>query len=353
MTQPAHVRYPFPSPLQLVSSEMSELPDAYDMASVQGEAAIDLLQEDKSLYARFRRLQGIDRMAGSMAPGEIWMVGAQTGSGKSLLCQNLMDDLIAQEIPTLYIGTEQDVEVLKIKHSCIRAGVSPRLILKPHPEEVATTAYQAAQDAVRFELRWMRSNEIAPLALFANTEYVNRDELVKWIDGGVKKYNIGCVIVDHIDQVDHGTGINPIQEATGTLQLLHTQARRHQIPIVVASQVKRRSDAIRKYAPPEDQDFAGTSGKERIASVMLGLWRPLRTDMAVKELRELLHSAKHGNSSEDRVYQPGTMGVRLLKDRLGEAPGKQCLLSVCRGGKLEDDPATTHGIRTRERDFGK
>lgn len=323
-----------------------DLPDAEIMAIIQGQDAIDLLHEDKSGYPRFRRLQGINRLTGAMAPGEIWMVGAQQGSGKSLLCQNLMDDLIEQEVPTLYIGTEQDVEVLKIKHACIRAGVSPRLMLKPEPHELASAVYEMSRDAVQDELRWLRSPEIAPLALFANCEYVNRAELQKWIDGGVSKYDIRCVLVDHIDQVDHGAGFNPVHEASGTVQLLHRQARRHSMPIVVASQIKRRQDAMRKYSPPDDIDFAGTSAKERIASVMLGLWRPLRTDLDVNSLRDLLSNARHGASAEDRVYQPNTMGVRILKDRLGDAPGRQCMCFVGEGGRLSDDPAATHGINT-------
>jgi archaellum biogenesis ATPase FlaH len=80
----------------------------------------------------FRRLESVHELTGSFAPGELIFIAGGTGNGKSLLCQNLFDDLtVEQKVPTLYIGTEQTVEVLKIKHACIRIGVSPRLILKP------------------------------------------------------------------------------------------------------------------------------------------------------------------------------------------------------------------------------
>jgi hypothetical protein len=330
----------------------ADLPDSELLAIGQLKDGLRLLHEDKSTYPRFKRLQGVDTMTSSMAPGEIWVLGAKTGSGKSLLCQNLMDDLIEQEVPTLYIGTEQDSHVLKVKHCCVRAGVSAKLVLKPRADEVGTSMLAYAEEAVEREMQWLASKPVSRLALFANTEYVNRDELNDWIRGGVRKYGLRCVIVDHIDQVQHGDGVNPVAEITASIQLLHDLAREFQIPMVVASQLKRHPDPFKRFSPPDEQDFAGCSAKERIASVLLGIWRPLRTDLSIKDLRALRESAKEGGRAEDAVYQPNTMGVRLLKDRLGAVPGKQCMVHVLKGGRLEDDPATTHGIRTRERDFG-
>ena len=46
------------------------------------------------------------------------------------------------------------------------------------------------------------------LALFANTPYVQRAELAKWITGGVRKYGPEAMIIDHIDHMDHGDGQN-------------------------------------------------------------------------------------------------------------------------------------------------
>ena len=99
--------------------------------------------------------------------------------------------------------------------------------------------------------------------------------------------------------------------------------------------------------PPEAEDFAGTSAKERVADVMISLWRPLRTDLTKNELREMVKTVRAGGATEDKIYQLHTMGVRCVKDRLGEAPGKQCMVAVNQGDVLSDDPAPAyHGIRT-------
>ena len=329
-------------------AETDALPDAEDLAEGQHEAALDRLHSDKSGYARFSRTPSVDGMTGSMAPEEIIMVGGDIGDGKSLVGQNTFDGAVdEQKIPSLYIGTEQSDYVLKLKHACIRCGVSPRLILKPTPEEMNSLAYEAALDAVEEQLEWLRSPELRELAFYANTPYVNRKELTKWITGGVKKYGIRFVVVDHIDQVNHGEGENTVHELTQTVQLLHDLAREHEMPILVLSQLKRRLDPIRKHSPPETSDFAGASGKERIAAIMLGIWRPLRTDLSLEELRDLKRNATQGSVGQDRIYEANTMGVRLLKDRLGTVPGRQVMLHVGKGGRLSDDPVLTHGIQTR------
>lgn len=323
------------------------LPTSKELHDEQHEEAVGHLAVDKSDYPRFKRLHGIHSLAGAMAPEEVWIAGAQVAAGKSLLGQNLFDDLTdGQDIPTLYIGTEQSSYILKTKHACIRAGVSQKLIIKPEDFEIGTQDYELAMAKVQEQLDFLNSPRMRELAFYANARYVTREEVSRWIIGGVEQYGIRCVIVDHLDQIEHGKGFNTAAETTGTIQMLHDFARDFHMPIFCLSQLRRIGDALRTHAPPQLEDFANSAAKERIGSVLLGLWRPLRTDMPPKQLREMLSSARQGNRGEDKIYKPHTMGVRLLKDRLGTSPGKQVMLYVGRGGRLEDDEATTHGITT-------
>ena len=329
-----------------MSNALPFLPEPDSLAEDQHLKAMARLHEDKSLYPRFTQLESLAELTGPLAPGELMFVAGGTGNGKSLLCQNLFDDLVSNDIPTLYIGTEQSPDVLKIKHACIRTGVSPRLVLKPTPDEMNSLLYSEAVETIEAELRRLMEAPMRQRAFYANTEYVNREQLSRWIIGGVEKYGIECAIVDHIDQVSHGTGQNSVHELTQTVQHLHDIARQVGMPIIVASQIKRSTDPFKRHAPPDESDLAGSSSKERIMALGVAVWRPLRTDLPITELRELLRSSKQGTASGDRIYQPNTMGVRKIKDRLGMAPGAQCFLHVGKGGRLSDDPALTHGIRT-------
>lgn len=331
-------------------SPESQLPDAFDLANRRATKAFRRLNEDPSGFPRLARWPSLHAITGAMAPDELWLVGGRQGNGKSLFCQNVLDMLIDQEIPTLYIGTEQSVEVLQIKQSCLRMGISPRWMLKPEPQDKGTTAYQAALEAIEHETVRLTTPPVSQLAFFATTDYVNRSELTKWITGGVRKYGIQCVIIDHIDHMEHGEGFNQRAEIDKTIAHVDQLAKEHHLPILVASQIKRTfGDVFKRYSPPEAEDFAESSKKERVASVMLSLWRPLRTDMDAKDLRDLQGRTKQGTDPEEKIYQPNTMGVRCVKDRLGSAPGQQCFLSVGRGNLLTEDEASLHGIRTTGR----
>lgn len=324
-----------------------DLPDPDELSVTQHLSALERLREDKREYARFTRLSTVHEMVGPLAPEEVVIIAADTEDGKSLFCQNFFDDLTDdQKKSTLYIGTEQTPAVLKIKQACLRAGVRPKLILKPTDDELLTQEYRVAMEAVEAELEYINGPEMRGLAFYATTEYVNRKELDRWITGGVERYGIEVVIIDHIDQMRHGDGKSPVAELTATVQLIGHLAKQHHIPIIVASQISRSKDPIKRHSPPDKHDLAGAAGKEREMAIGFGLWRPLRIDLPPKELRQLRKDAQQGSVAASRIYQPATMGVRLLKDRLGDVPGKQVFLHVGKGGRLSDDLASTHGIRT-------
>lgn len=321
------------------------LPDPDVLSHTQHLQALERLREDKREYCRFTRLESVHEMTGPLAPEEVVIVAGDTEDGKSLFCQNFFDDLTSEQKKiTLYIGTEQRPEVLKIKQACIRAGVRTKLILKPTDAELLTPEYRFGMEAVEAELEYINGPEMRGLAFYATTEYVNRYELNKWITGGVHRYGIEVVIIDHIDQMQHGEGVNPVTELTSTVQLIHRLAAEHRMPIIVASQITRSKDPIKRHSPPDKHDLKGASGKEELMSIGYGLWRPLRTDLPAKELKALRKNSQQGTVAGEKLYQPSTMGVRLLKDRLGDVPGKQCFLHVGKGGKLSDDQRTTHDV---------
>lgn len=323
------------------------LPDPDELSHTQHLHALDRLREDKREYCRFTRLESVHEMTGPLAPEEVVFVAGDTEDGKSLFCQNFFDDLTSeQKRVTLYIGTEQKPEVLKIKQACIRAGVRAKLILKPTDEELLSVDYRIGMEMVQAELEYINGPEMRGLAFYATCKYVNRVELQRWVTGGVHRYGIEVVIIDHIDQMRHGEGRNPLTELTATVQLIHELAEEHHIPIIVASQITRSKDPIKRHSPPDKHDLKGASGKEELMSIGYGLWRPLRTDLPPKELRALRKNSQQGNTGGEKIYQPATMGVRLLKDRLGDVPGKQCFLHVGKGGRLSDDLGMTHGIKT-------
>lgn len=325
------------------------LPNLDELVQEQNEAAVYRLHEDSGRYPQFRALPSVAAMTGAIAPTEVALIAGRVASGKSLFAQNFLRDLIGQEVPTLYMGTEQTAQILKIKQACLMAGVSPRLMLKATAEQRKTEAYLGARDQVQDQLKWLKSPGVKELAIFANTPHINREILRTWTVGGIRKYGIECVIVDHVDHMSHGPGVNAREELTATVRLAHQLATDYEIPMILMSQVKRTTgggDPLKLYGPPDVEDLAGSSDKERVASLVLTLWRPLRAGIAPKDLRTLHKATQYGMAPGAELYEPRTMGVKLCKDRLGDTPGLQCRLHVGVGGVLMDDPGLTHGIRT-------
>jgi replicative DNA helicase len=345
MSAPNVLQFPQSSEDDELDRLADQLPTPEELAVEQDEQARESLYEDRAAYPRFL-VPSLDELTGPFAPGEVVVVGAREGQGKSVFCLNMFDDLVRQDITTLLIGTEQAAKILKQKHVCLNLGLSARKLLKPTQSEMASGEYDHIQAAVDEGLKWFLEPEIRRTAIYANTPHIDRAVITKWVGGGFKKYGVRVAIIDHIDHVNHGSGVNPVHELTQTVRLALKLATDLNITIVLASQLKRAPDQLMRYQPPQATDLAGSSDKERSASLILGLWRPLRDDIPLKDAREMAAKAKAGNGQEETIYKPMTMGVKVLKDRLGDAPGKHIELHLGRGNKLEMDEASTHGIKT-------
>jgi KaiC/GvpD/RAD55 family RecA-like ATPase len=344
-------QFPTRGNLALVPSSappvLEKLPDADFLADGQHLGGMLRLALDTSTFPRFP-WPDVDALTSPLGPEDLLFVLARTGQGKSLLCMNTLDALVeSQGKRCLYIGTEQNPEVLRIKWACLREGVSTRLALKARKEERETTDYRLAMERLAAGMEPLRRYGRDKLACFATSRYINAAELNRWVRGAVKQYGTEIVFIDHIDEVDHGDGRNSRHENTQTLNLIQQLNKELAIPFIIASQSKRLAEKSMRFTPPDLEDLAENANKERKSTMVLGVWRPLRVGISDKEIK----AVKLGQADENTLFEPDTMGVKLLKNRedTGEL-GRQCRLRVYRG-RLEHIPekdraAREHGIRT-------
>jgi replicative DNA helicase len=322
---------PAPRSLSLVRSRAIEpamqLPGADELVDEQIEDALDQLGEDTSLYPSFPWAR-LAELSGPMCPGDLVMVAARTGGGKSLFLQNLFDHLVATVgCFGLYVGLEQTPKILRIKWAAMRAGVVPKLVLAPKPEQRMTEDYIQACAAVRKELAWQKSPEVRVRAHFSAERKINARRLRTWVEWAVDH---GCdhVILDHIDRVDHGDGSNAFHEMSETVRLAKELAVEHNLVMLVATQVGRPHDALEAFSPPMLHQLRGGGTKEEEADTVLGIYRPLRSDVGDKELK----AVRMGLADRETVVEPNVMGVQILKHRLdGPVAGKMVRLAVERG----------------------
>lgn len=316
-----------------------ELPSADQLADEQFVAAVQRLHEDTSKYPRFPWPHLAD-LAGPMCPEDLVLVAARTSGGKSLFLQNLFDAMVCEGRFGLYVGLEQSPRILRIKWACLRAKVPPKYVLATRDGERDTPAWRDAMDRVQKELAWQKSPEIRLRAHFAMARRIDKAGLQAWTEWAVDQ---GCefVVIDHIDRMHHGSGKNPFQELSETVQLAKELAVKHRLVMLMATQVGRPSgDALEMFMPPALHTLRGAGTKEEEADTVLGIYRPLKPDVTDKDLK----AVRQGLADISTVQEVGMMGVQLLKHRLdGPVAGKTVRLAVDHGRVSHLDPRHLHG----------
>ncbi len=300
-----------------------EMPDANRLVDDQTGDAVQELHEDTRGYPNFPWPSLAD-VTGPMCPGDLVMVAARTGNGKSLFLQNLFDALVVGGLAGLYVGLEQSPSALRRKWACIRADVRPSLVMATKKHEYGTPTYLDARSLVEKQIAWQRAEPIRSLAHFSGARRINAQGMRAWVEWAVK-YNCRFVVIDHIDRVQHGNGANAFHELSETIRLAKELAVEHRIVMLLASQVGRPSDALEMFMPPSLHNMRGAGTKEEEADTVLGIYRPLKKTAK----QEQMTAVRQGLAERETVIEPNAMGVMVLKHRLdGVIAGKSIILGV-------------------------
>lgn len=323
----------------------SSHPSPSEYAAQRTKDAFERLRLDPRSFFRIP-VPSIHALCGALAPQELVVIGARPGNGKSLLAHNFVRWYRARNIPCYIMGTEQSPDVLSIKQACVDLGIPFKLVLKPEEDDLENGRYEEAKARVEAQLRRMALDDM--YVQWSNHEYMDRAALAEGTQWAVEEMGAQVVIIDHLHHMQHGEGRDPVSELTATVHLSKHLAKRHKIVVIALAQLRRRVD-VSTYEPPDMEDFAGASAIERTADIALGAWRPLRQDLSAEQIKELKAKARDQKIGTDGIYEPNTMGLRLLKDRLGSVFGKQALVRVT-NGRIEDLPerdrySTQYGAR--------
>lgn len=253
----------------------------------------------------------LTQMVDTIKRGDLVVVTAYTGAGKTTFMQNNIEAWAAMGERVLYFGTEQHVDALTFKAACMAARVS-------------------FSDAVRGRLspKWTRALEKAIMAqrafpynnvVFYPSPNPTLGEAVKAITRGVKDG-----ILNH--GIDHLGCISPdpaqarmsrwefVMHCVATFKNLAVKLR---CRIILAAQLMadETSDAA-KHNKPNMKAVQGGQAVSQWADLVLGIYQPYRMD-ATKE--EKLAVAR-GEADILTVIEPQTAAVAQLKHREGIIP---------------------------------
>jgi hypothetical protein len=312
---------------------------APDTAAVEQTAdALDLLNRDPAGYVRWP-FADVDALAGPIAPGTVWGIGAASGGGKTTFVASCVRRWIDAGVRVAVLPLEIRPSEWRVHFACLRLGVYPgdmlsgELRLREHAGDLRA---RETRMAVWAEVERLAKDGTVRERLYLSPDRAVNERSLKAAFAHAADHGFQVVVVDHIDHVgdEHaGASRSELDTSKRVNQAVLEAAQRCDLAGVFTSQLnasrtRGAKDKLAKYAAPVTQDLYLHTFKEHNATGILGLFRPLMPDADP----DALSRARAGDRPPADVLEPQTMGVTAMKLRnYGGREGNRVYLAVEHG----------------------
>jgi len=207
-----------------------------------------------------------DRLTGGLHPGEVTVIGARTGVGKSSLSIQLALNALpqlAERHQVVLVSPEMTTEGLVLRMASNLSRVPSRSVLRgtAGPEEV-----QRFRQALARIAGWEGA-----LTILAGGRVKLTDLELKLTELDCVR-RLGLVLVDYLNLIE--VGVNSAYErATEVSRGIRALANALKVPIVLFSQLARPQDRSEEK-PPTMFELRDSGNIEQDADNVLLLWRP-------------------------------------------------------------------------------
>lgn len=278
--------------------------------------------------------QGMLDLVGRMGLGQISMLAAVSGGGKSTLVRSMVDSLIRQGCGVYILGLETQPDELRMDYAAMRLGIDPDILHTGRATLAQTTA-------VANELRAQaRGDDGYDRLYFDPQPWVDMPALRRAAETAARE---GCkmLVIDHIDHIDgQGNGHDASVRVNKGLKALATEygdALHFFCTTQLNNEIARGNDRLSIYAPARKGDIYMGGHKEHISHWMWSLYRPICPPElypgGVERWTEDVKAARKGSLSDPKqVLLPGCGALHLIKGRrAGGAVGSHFRLRLDRG----------------------
>ena len=313
-------------------------PSVAALAARQRQAALELGARDHRNAPRWPWL-ALQGLIGPLLPGDLVVVGARPGAGKTTFLLNVMSSLTAAETPWLYLGQEMAPEQLRRKWAALRLGYPAAAVLRNEWHALPT----GAREAVDADVMRQTSPPLVNVAHFGDPRRLDVMALEKWVREFAGNTTNRVVVLDHIHRLRHGLDASALTyETAEAVRTCKELAVKYQLVFLVAAQLNRADrDVLADHLPPPLSSLKQTGALEEEADTVLLLHRALKRTVSVADLRDV----RQGQRPLADVAEPNVMAVRVGKYRLdGGAKDKTAWLVVG-----PDDQLTERAPEWRER----
>ena len=195
-------------------------------------------------------VEGLDEQTGGLSKNQLWVVGAQTSRGKTVLMFQMMAALLMAKKHVLLVSLETDAELVHARIAANMLSIPMSKILNTHPVKITEQIRDRLQDhddKLRADklLHISDSSQITLESISAQAERLK-----------AQGYPLDCIVVDYIQLVTL-TNINnkarheQVAEVTRTLKQI---AKRYQCPVITATQLNDDGRVRESRAISHDAD---------------------------------------------------------------------------------------------------
>lgn len=261
----------------------------------------------------------LDHIVGGMLPGELHYLCAFSGNGKTLFMLSLVQEWLRQGKRIYFLGLETVPKYLLVNLCALREGVhaadvlTGRAFREPGWPDVKARLRQAAG--------WFMDR---PLYL-SPVQHVGPRE-IDLAYRHAKDLGADVLMVDHVDHIAGESG-RLYEESVLINAKIDQNTKDFNVLTVASSQLNLdavRGDPLAQYRPPRPEHVKMGNKKRELATSMVGLYRPIRTDVTKDELL----AVKGGSKDAISILTPWQMGCSIMKNRKGGNDGARCLLST-------------------------
>lgn len=312
-----------PEPPHPAELQAPDIPSPEALAEAQIEGARELLTRDLSKAPRWA-WSDLDFVLGPMLPGDLVVVGALMGNGKSTLLMSQMDALAANKMPTLYVPLEIDPQVCRLRWAAWKLGLDVRHVIRQDWRSLP----EGSQEAVDGVLDEQHAN---PFIHFATPKRMTWDAVVRWCTWAKERTNARIVMVDHFHRLEFGGDAhNHRVNVTEMARKFKDLGRELDLVMLCAAQLNRASDPVDQFIPPSLARLKESAGIGEEADVCVMLSRRLKNDLPKQWAQDL----RLGRISERDIMEPATMAVTCRKHRLDDSALNKSVLLTVDNGKL-------------------
>lgn len=301
--------------------------DAFD----QAQDAMQELDRPASQYLQVP-WPSLYRLTGPMAPGEIWMVGAFSGRGKTTFLTSLVEDLLVRGETVYYMGLESRPHMIRTYFAAYRKGYAPGDVLSG-TAKLHWPDWPTVRAELKLEIdRMMRLGADSRLHVNGQPRIVAEELGAAFEEAAAVGARV--LVLDHIDQVQADRA-NAYAVSRAVVETLEDLAKHFGITVLVSTQLNNevlRGDPLAQLRPPQPHHVYMGGHKRFVVTGMLGLYRPVDPQASPEDVK----AVKVGEKEPLEIATPNTMAVVCMKHRhFGSREGQKILLRVERGRVID------------------